>query len=247
MLIVGIDLAWGEHNRDGICLIEASSRRAFVRAIAHTLGDEALLSWLSKRTDSAPVILMVDAPIVCPNTSGSRPVDKLTHRLFGQFHAGCYPANSTRCSRPARLCKLLVDAGYTVGWKLDTAHRLVCEVYPHPAMIRLFGLARIVKYKRGPVAKQRREFRKLQRLLIRCLANEFPRLELSAEAKELLVSRWTKPVEDKADALFCALIGYHHYIYQGRQSEVLGDLNTGFILVPKPRVGRGEFNAALAG
>ena len=30
-----------------------------------------------------------------------------------------------------------------------TRARLVCEVYPHPALVSLFGLDRILKYKRG--------------------------------------------------------------------------------------------------
>ena len=233
MLIVGLDLAWGERNRDGICLIDANRRRASVRAIDHTLGDEALLVWLREHTGMAPTFVMVDAPIVCPNASGTRPVDRLTHTIFGRNHAGCHPANSTKCPRPASLAEQLVDAGWTIGWDFDAAPRIVCEVYPHPAMIRLFGLDRIVKYKRGPVANRRREFRRLQRLFLRRLADKFSKLQLNAEAEELLITKWTKPVEDKLDAFFCAVIGYHHFIHHGTKSEVLGDVQTGFILVPK--------------
>jgi predicted RNase H-like nuclease len=102
-------------------------------------------------------------------------------------------------------------------------------------MVRLFALDRIVKYKRGPVAIRCGEFRRLQQLLVRCLAAKFPNLQMNAPAAELLNATWSKPVEDKLDALLCALIGYHHYLHHGRQSEVLGDLKTGFILVPRPQ------------
>jgi predicted RNase H-like nuclease len=233
MFIVGVDLAWGERKRDGLCLIEASRHRAVVRAVAHTLGDEAFLWWLQEHTKALPVMVMVDAPIVCPNATGSRPVDRLTHRLFGRQHAGCHPANSTKCPRPARLAKRLAAAGCKIGWDFRSASRLVCEVYPHPAMLRLFGLDRIVKYKRGPVANRRREFRRLQALLRNCLAQKFPELKLNEQTTELLTAGWSKPVEDKLDALFCALIGCHHYLRGPGQSEVLGDRKSGFILLPK--------------
>ena len=177
-------------------------------------------------------MVMVDAPIVCPNATGTRPVDRLTHKLFGRQHAGCHPANSTKCPRPARLTKRLAAAGCKIGWDFKTARRLVCEVYPHPAMLRLFGLDRIVKYKKGPVANRRKEFRRLQALLRTCLAEKFPKLKLNDEMTELLTTDWSKPVEDKLDAFFCALIGYHHYLHGQGKSEVIGDRQTGFILLP---------------
>jgi predicted RNase H-like nuclease len=49
---------------------------------------------------------------------------------------------------------------------------------------------------------------------------------------ELLTTDWSKPVEDKLDAFFCALIGYHHYLHGQGKSEVIGDRQTGFILLP---------------
>ena len=232
MFIVGVDLAWGDRKRDGLCLIKTERRRASVRTVTHTLGDKALLAWLREQTGTASTLVMVDGPIVCPNASGSRPVDRWISKLFWRQHAGCYPANSAKCPRPARIARRLVAAGYRIGWEFDAAPRMVCEVYPHPAMIRLFGLHRIVKYKRPPAANRRREFRRLQRLLIQYLADKFPKLELNDEAEELLGARWTKLVEDKLDAFFCALIGYHHFLHHGRKSEVLGSLKTGFILMP---------------
>lgn len=237
MQIVGIDLAWGERNGDGLCLIRANPRRAVAAEVDYTQGDEALLAWLREHLDDGPVLVTVDAPIVCPNLTGTRPVDRLTHRRFHRQHAACHPANLTKCPRPPRIARLLAKAGFVVGWDLAAAPRLVAEVYPHPAMVRLFNLDRIIKYKKGPVVHRRREFRRYQRLLVRCLADRFPRLELGDPVAALLRAPWSKPVEDRLDALFCALIGYHHWRHRGRRSEVLGDLETGFILLPRSRGG----------
>ena len=53
-----------------------------------------------------------------------------------------------------------------VSGRLENAGggRWVAEVYPHPAMVRMFGLPRIIKYKKGSVAERRKEFSKIARL-----------------------------------------------------------------------------------
>lgn len=38
----------------------------------------------------------VDAPTIIPNATGMRLPDKLSHKHFGRYHAGCYPANLNR-------------------------------------------------------------------------------------------------------------------------------------------------------
>ena len=119
-----------------------------------------------------------------------------------------------------------------MGWQVWGGKKTVAEVYPHPAMVRMFGIPRIVKYKKGTVRERRKEFRRLQRLLRTCLQKKFPRLGCDQETQQLLRQRWSKPVEDRVDALFCALIGLWHWMHQGRKSEVIGDRRTGFILLP---------------
>jgi predicted RNase H-like nuclease len=232
MKVVGIDLAWGEKSGDGICLIEATSDLARVSRIDYSHGDEALMSWVEQYIGDAPSMIFVDAPIVCPNRTGSRPVDKKISDEFRGRHAGCYPANSEKCRRPVRVARRLVDAGFMIGWEGENCRRLLIEVYPHPATIRLFGLDRIVKYKKGRVAEKRQEFRRLQALLRDCIKTQFRNLSIPPELDELLQMEWSKPVEDRTDAFLCSLIGYNHHIYQGKRNEVFGDMQTGFILVP---------------
>lgn len=235
MRIIGVDPAWGERQGDGICLIDVDAGGACrVSASLHLYGDAAFLGWLDEIVPppGTPALLMFDAPLVCPNATGSRPVDRLTHTLFGRFHAGAHPANATLCPRPLRLVEALAARGFTVGWMLGAAPRLAVEVFPHPAMIRLLGLSRIVKYKRGPVAARWAEFARLQGLLRGCLPVSFPGLESTPPLEEILRATWTKPVEDRLDAFVCALVGLHHWRHAGKRSEIIGDLATGFILLP---------------
>src|ERR1035441_4278275 len=93
MQILGIDLAWGENKRDGLCLLEASLQRARLNAIDYTHGDDALVTWVQNHVDDGPALILVDAPLVCLNTTGSRPVDKQISSMFWREQAGCHSAN----------------------------------------------------------------------------------------------------------------------------------------------------------
>jgi len=238
--VAGIDLAWGERRGDGVCFVEVGRGHARVAGYAYPHGDDELLATLEARIPrAAPALLAIDAPIVCPNRTGSRPVDRETHRRFHRQHAGCHPANATRCRRPLRVARRLGKLGFAIGHQLGTSPRLVTEVYPHPALVRFLRLDRIVKYKRGRAAVRRCEFARLGRLLRAFVARELPFLALDDETRVLLEAPWTKPVEDRLDAFVCALIGLRHLHYAGRRSEVLGDLATGFLLLPaEPQAGR---------
>ena len=173
MRFAGIDLAWGERNGDGLCLLEAWDGAARLVETAHVLGDVALLGWLAARLPAAPVParLLFDAPRGCPPAPGTRLADRQTHVRCGRFHG-------------------------------------------------------------PPAAARRAEFARMQRLLAACLRERFGELEENACLAEVLSAPWTKPAEDRLDALLCALVGYHHWKHDGTRSEVLGDLATGFIVVP---------------
>lgn len=236
MLFVGLDLAWGDRNPDGVAVLRLRGRQPEWVAGTRLHGDEALFQWIRQHVPAtAEVLVMLDAPVVCPNRTGSRPVDRETHRLFGRFHAGCHPANATRCPRPLRVAQRFVDEGVAIGCDLagPAPVRRLIEVYPHVALVRWLGLDRILKYKKGPVASRRREFRRLQSLLGTWLHRHAPGLPVHPQVRELLGSPWTKAAEDQIDALIAALVGWWHGHAQGRQTEVLGDLASGFLLVPR--------------
>lgn len=233
-LVAGIDLAWGETKADGVCLVSYRRGQARVLGYAYPQGDEALVASLAAAlTPGGGAFLAIDAPLVCPNLTGTRPVDRLTHTLFHREHAACHPANLGKCPRPPRVLERLAELGIVAGTVPDGRQRQAAEVYPHPAMVRLFRLPRIIKYKKGRVGEKRGEFARLQHLIRELLTADYPWLQLDAETRALLDQPWSKPVEDRTDALFCALIGLWHLHHQGRRSEVIGDLATGFILLPK--------------
>ena len=233
-VIIGIDLAWGDKKSDGVCIVEADRNQARVKSIVYPHGDEELIQCIQAEFRQAKEsFITVDAPIVCPNKTGTRPVDRLTHTMFHREHAACHPANSTKCPRPIRVLKKLQALGCEAGFNIKPNTHVVAEVYPHPAMVRLFKLDRIVKYKKGKASEKKIEFLRLQRLMLNCMNEQFPFLSINKETETLLSEPWSKLIEDKTDALFCALIGLWHWKHKGKRSQVIGDLKTGFILLPE--------------
>jgi predicted RNase H-like nuclease len=232
--VAGIDLAWGERRPDGICLLHGEAKRVVGLSHALTHGDDALLDYL--HTHLAPdvrTLLCLDAPVVCPNRRGARPVDRLTHRIFHRVQAAAHPANRVLAARPLRVVRRLQRAGYDISTEWPATPRALVEVYPHPATVRWFGLDRTIKYKRGPVAARRRAFARLRSLLRRWLENCAPEIAQHRPTAALLRTPWTKDCEDMADALLCAMIGWQ-WAVQGRHTlEILGDRRSGFIVVPR--------------
>ena len=176
-------------------------------------------------------MVAIDAPTICRNDEGSRPVDKECSRLFRRYEAGCHPVNRRLCVRPFRIAKIFQTKGFLLTTDPATP-RLVSEVYPHPATIRLFGLEKTIKYKKGKVAEKREEFSRYQDHLTKFLSRELPALANSKPHAELLVTPWTKKIEDQVDSILCTAIAHRHLTYQGRKSEVLGDDHEGHILIP---------------
>lgn len=234
--VAGIDLAWGERRPDGLCLLHGEGKRVASVSYSLTRGDNDLLAHLRTRLPAVgKTLLCLDAPVVCPNRRGARPVDRLTHRVFHRVQAAAHPANRVLAARPLRVVRRLRRAGYDIstGWP-DTPRALV-EVFPHPATVRWFGLDRTIKYKRGPVAARRREFGRLQRLLRAWLKAHVPDLGQDRETANLLRTPWSKDTEDLTDALLCALVGWQWAVHGRRSLEILGDSRTGFIVVPQAK------------
>ena len=239
MILAGIDLAWGDRNSDGICFLNYVDGRARVLSHEYSHGNEKLLALIHLHVPSGtPAFLAIDAPLVCPNQTGSRSVDKEISKLFWRQEAGCYPANADKCKRPLTLAKKLLAEGFTLDYRYDEKSRLACEVYPHPAMVRLFGLEKTIKYKKKKQGRnvQQREFGHYQKLTAGFIKSKLPLLELGDKTKALLNAPWSKRAEDEMDGFFCALIALWHVHNRGSLTTSVGSLEEGFILLPRQQL-----------
>lgn len=116
------------------------------------------------------------------------------------------------------------------------------EVYPHPALVHLLNLQRIIKYKRGRASERAKGLAELQGYLRRLLPELTPPVDCDGEAARSLLERpaelrglGRKRLEDRLDAIVCAVVGLLHWWHGGHPYwiEVPGDLETGFIVVPR--------------
>src|SRR5438445_203033 len=101
---------------------------------------------------------------------------------FRRFHAGCHAANLGRpfAQKVISFSRRLEALGFGHGASMTPRQegRFQIEVHPHAATVTLFGLDRIVKYKRGTREQKARELRRLRRLAISRLPTLDPALSL---------------------------------------------------------------------
>ena len=236
MLFLGVDLGW-QTGPSGVCCLHLENNCLSLVALDRFPRHNDVLAWLQKYAPMpTPAMVAVDAPTIIPNLKGMRVPDRLAHRYFGKYHAGCYPANQASVFAPQLIAlgQALVDYGFAHAPTLEPQQpgRYQIEFFPHPAMVHLFGLSRILKYKKGRVAERRQELTRLRALILQHLPHHTPSLHLNNLPAIPQSGVALKAVEDQLDALVCAY-GAAHWWYWGRsRNQVLGNLNTGYIVVP---------------
>lgn len=177
-----------------------------------------------------------------PNANGSRLPDKLSHKYFGKYHAGCYPANQNLpfAERTINFGLELESRGFAHAPTIEPQKlsRYQIEVFPHPAIVNLFNLERILKYKKGRLNQRRLELIKLQNYLLDILPCFSPPLRLSClcglfTSEIPTTGAALKVTEDKLDSLICAYVAAYWWYWGEERNLVLGDGTTGYIVIPQ--------------
>ena len=251
MLFIGLDLAWGQKNTSGGVVIRCDGAgSATVVDVQESLEDDAaILKWLDQWDQPGQGILVgVDAPLLVPNETGRRFAEAEIGRRFARFQAGAHPANRQLFRNyvrgedlVARLARREIAHDPYLTAPQTPGVRQVMEVFPHPAHIVLFRLARTLKYK----AKPGRDYPALWCAmneycrLLRTLADETPVLVLPEHWPPQDVSgikgKAYKQLEDGLDALTCAYIVFWYWWHGPDGAEVIGDMTDGYIVVPRRR------------
>lgn len=241
-VFIGVDLAWSPSNPSGGAVI----RDGRLQAHTGTLGDnsEVVAFVAAHLPPDAGAVVAVDAPLRVPNARGSRACDRALSAEWRGFHAGALPANRDRLAengivRGEALVEALVQRlrfSEAATIPRESQARLVCEVFPHPAHIALFGLDRILKYKRGRVDERRAELARYQKLL-RGLRKATPPLKgtkqlLTGVDVTALRGRELKAYEDTLDAITCAYVADYLWQHGPRAAITYGTLAEGSIVVP---------------
>lgn len=241
---IGIDLAWqGGKKSSGFAVLNGDRKSCRLAGLAVVPSDKVLAC--VRRSIAGPSVVAIDAPLIIRNKEGQRPCEKLVGKEYGARHAACHTSNLSLFPHAAsvHLASELQSLGFRhapeVTDRCDA--RVMLEVYPHPAMLELFSLPRIIKYKKGPVDARRRGQKELQSQISK-LKTFSPPLELTPDLCKFLNTdlnalRGTnlKDNEDNLDALVCAYIAYHYWFWGMEGIRVFGDVNFGYIVVPVRR------------
>ena len=254
MLFFGLDLAWGRRNTSGGCVLQWEGLGpAEVVDVSEALGDDdAILTWIDHWDNAAgrqDLLIGVDAPLWVPNETGKRPCETELGRRFTRSHAGAHPANRRIFGgdvRGERLVPHLAARGIAHDPLLASSQvpgaRQLLEVFPHPAHVVLFGLSRTLKYKAKPGRDYPsrwtafNDYARYLRLLTTHelpdpplrLPGDWPRSEAAG-----LTGAALKRYEDGLDALTCAYIVFWYWWHGPAGAEVIGDMETGYIVVPR--------------
>lgn len=244
MKFLGIDLGWSS-GASGLCCLGWQDGKLELLDLQRQAAIADILDWIDHWLPAdAPGLIAVDAPTLIPNATGMRLPDRLAHKYFGRYHAGCYPANlgSSFASRTVAFGQSLVDRGFQHAPTIAPQQpgRFQIEAFPHPAIVHLFELPQILKYKKGLLADRRTELTKLHQLIGDRLPHLAPPLNLATSNIALPAIPHTgkalKAVEDQLDSLICAYIAAHWWCWGSDRNCVLGDLDEGYIVVPMPQL-----------
>ncbi|MEH2314238.1 MAG: DUF429 domain-containing protein [Nostoc sp.] len=239
MKFIGIDLGW-RSQPSGLCCLEWVDGQLQLLDLDRKDAIADILIWIDQSVKpDEPAIIAVDAPTLIPNANGSRLPDKLSHKYFGKYHAGCYPANQNLpfAERTINFGLGLESRGFAHAPTIEPQKlgRYQIEVFPHPAIVNLFNLERILKYKKGRLNERRLELIKLQNYLLNILPSLSPPVLLydSFFVEIPITGVALKATEDKLDSLICAYVAAYWWYWGEERNLVLGDRTTGYIVIPQ--------------
>jgi predicted RNase H-like nuclease len=247
MAFIGIDLAWSPRNPTGAVVLRGDVGGADLIDYRLLGDDSSIIAYIVRHAGAGLAIVAVDAPLWVPNETGRRPGEAAIGRAFARYQAGAHPANRSRLAfdgivRGEALVEGLAARGFVHAPEVAAGVpvRQVIEVFPHPAMVALFGLDRTLKYK----AKPRRgadlrlsEWRRYQANLAALSAADPPlhgQAALTAQDVAALRGRRLKDYEDQVDSLMCAYIALYAFRWGVARCRMFGTFEGGYIFTPVP-------------
>jgi len=215
-IFIGIDLAWGEKNLSGFCALELSTSKKTskhklkILEIKLIKSIDEIISEIDKYKEHE-VYVGVDAPLVIPNETGNREVEKKFNKDFAKYKISMLPANRkilTKYSpkiRSEELYKSLDAKGFKRDYK---SNKVIFEVYTHSTIAMLWNNHEILPYKRkkGRVSS----FIKEQLgIYVKYLKKSISASDIFKEDISTYRGQKLKDYEDKLDAITCAYSIYH--------------------------------------
>lgn len=209
-VFIGIDLAWGEKKLSGFCVLQETKTKLKILDVKLIKSIDDIIDEIDKYKH-LHVYVGVDAPLVVPNETGNREIEKKFNKDFAKYKISMLPANRkllTKYSPTIRSEELFLKL-QECGFKRDFSHdKVIYEVYTHSTIAMCFNNHEILPYKR----KKGRDtiFIKEQlNIYKKYLQKELHVDELFKENIEDIRGQKLKDYEDKLDACTCAYSMYY--------------------------------------
>ena len=252
--LIGVDLAWGkldggEPAGSGCAELVWKNGWLELTRLCSLGRVEKIVDWIEDRPGDW--VVAIDAPLRITNPKGSREAEKQVRKCYKEFRVGAHSSNTTRKQfrehyQGRQILEQLEARKGTLVEKQEHLNGgpLFFETYPHPAMVELFELDGIIRYKKGNVAEKRGGQRRLANCIREHLCGELadprPRLRCVGKLDALLREPETelkgqdlKKREDLLDAVVCAYIAA--WVAEGLPWHPLGKEKEGVIVVPDVR------------
>jgi putative endonuclease len=216
-IYIGIDLAWGDKNLSGFCVLSPHKKSLRIIDIKLLKSIDEIVEEI-QRYKNDKVYIGIDAPILVPNQTGNRECEKLFNKDFSKYKISMLPINRTLLTkytkkiRSEELYKKLQKNGFERNYNSD---KVIFEVYPHSTIAMLFNEHKLLPYKR----KKGRDVMFIREQLS-IYAKYLSKVVLSHEILKSdiasLKGKGLKDFEDKLDAITCA---YTIYFCQNNEAS----------------------------
>jgi predicted RNase H-like nuclease len=238
-VFTGFDSAWGASNTGAICELVLQDNGSLLLQKDQPVSANwtNAIDRAGRKAVGAVEIWAIDQPICVANESGCRPVEAdLARALMADFGCGAHSSNlSNPCWVPGAriwdLLRKLAENGYCHNpMRIPAAEdgRHYFECYPHPAIVGLFDLDHILKYKIR--RRTARAWQQLLRLLQGLASADPPITNVGSFVTERLAQNQDN--ENKLDAIICAYVAAYWWKYGTERSTMIGDATTGYIVTP---------------
>ncbi len=236
----GIDLAWrSENNPSALAIGSLVGAELTVCDVIHeTFSVENLVAKIAQ----FPMLrgIAIDAPLIIMNQKGQRDCENLIGKEYGARGASCHSSNLSLFpdADSVKLSRELAIKGFQHLGLITDKWQIEC--YPHPALIEIFNLPKILRYKKPPVDCQRAGQAELGRLLTSLEGSNVLRLKIPSDFSrytdskciESLKGKKLKKNEDILDSIVCLYIAALYTL--APKEEVFGSQpGEGYIYVPK--------------
>lgn len=239
---LGLDLGWTPRDSSGGVVLEPTDDGGVQVISADSLrSHEDTLRWITRNRGRTQATLAWNAPLIVENLSGSRVCDRQLLEHFSRYRIDEYANNTVSASHPRTMGRALMRMGFDPN-PASEGDRIV-ETHTQAAQVLLLGVDRPIRMKSGPIGGRKESVERLRELIEERLmrADASPRLHDSPELTQMMEAHLPDlngtrlgELEERLEALICGYVAAYLGQVGTDGCAFLGDLDTGYILLPDP-------------